>query len=381
MKKIIHFHFDTKNNIGDAAIVYAIQDLLKKEFKVKNVTSRSIYSLSNFEFGKFYINNLSNKNVIFKKLLNTKMVDYPLRLFRNIGGFLKYYYKNRYLINKINDHDLMIIGGGGVYSKWTLPLDTNLINKIKIPIVIFGAGYNHNYTDKMLSEIELNSIKALNTKASLCSVRDENTFNLVKKFNKESYIIGDPAIFLRSSKINLNFSKEKIKIGLNISCHEKHTRYRADEIVSMFLKFINKVREKTNIQLYYLKHSTDEEYVINKIKNEAPDIKVCDYSPREMKYVYENIDVVICMMLHSSIFAYGSDTKFINIAYDEKNFAFMKLINNTENLIDLRKFDVDTLYKKYTKLLKSNSYKEKVCRQGYFKDLRDNFIQRMKLLI
>ena len=118
----------------------------------------------------------------------------------NVFKFIKGSDQNT-IISSINKHDLMIVGGGGIYSKWTLPFDINLINKIKIPIIIFGAGYNHNYTDRELSMDEWNSMNILNSRARLCSVRDKKTFELVRKQNKNTTLIGDPAIFLKSKKM------------------------------------------------------------------------------------------------------------------------------------------------------------------------------------
>lgn len=381
MSKVIHFHFEIKNNIGDAAVVHTIRDYLDKELNVSNYTSMPINYISEVDYYNEIISKYSKWRL--KKLSKILSLHYLvllrimlLNIKRRILGI-----SESQLISLINKHDLMIVGGGGVYSKWTLPFNVKLIESIKVPIIIFGAGYNRNYTDKTLSNSELNSIKILNNKAKLISVRDNNTFELVKKSSgTESVLIGDPAIFLKSKKIDLPFKKSAIKIGLNIAYHESHTKSYADKIINLYVKLIHDLEKDHIIQLFYLKHSTDEEYIVKRIQEFLPQIIICDYESRELKYVYENLDLAISMMLHSTIFAYGSNVQFINIAYDEKNFAFMELINNTENIIDIRELDYSLLYKKCIAIIKNRNKHSKVISKDFFRIKIDKFMNDIKIL-
>jgi len=100
-----------------------------------------------------------------------------------------------------------------------------------------------------------------------------------------------------------------------------------------------------------------------------------------MKYIYEKLDLVISMMLHSSIFAYSSGTNFINIAYNEKNYAFMRLINNMGNLIDMRKVDFNKLYSKCLKLLNNTNEANAMVKKDYFRKRIDEFVADIKMYI
>lgn len=381
MKKIIHFHFYTHQNIGDAAVVYSIRDLLEKEFKISQYTSKPIFYLSDFDFGKFYIENLLNTNVIFKKLYSYNFFAKFLTSIMKFGKFIKGTYKKIRLVSLINKHDLMIVGGGGLYGKWTLPFDVSLINKVKIPIVIFGAGYNRTFADNKLSAKELNSIRVLNKKAKLCSVRDEKTLKIIKSLGIDASLTGDPAIFLESKKVNMRFDRKTKKIGLNIAYHDSQTKLYSEKVIKLYTKLIKNLEKNYKIHAYYLKHSSDEIYIAERLKELIPSIQVCEYGPREMKYIYEKLDLVISMMLHSSIFAYSSGTNFINIAYNEKNYAFMRLINNMGNLIDMRKVDFNKLYSKCLKLLNNTNEANAMVKKDYFRKRIDEFVADIKMYI
>ena len=76
--KIAHLHVWDKKNKGDVAIVDAVQKLLKKQFS------------------------------------GAKIVDFPVHLLKGAS---------QAIIEKINQTDLVVIGGGGIFYHWFMPYD------------------------------------------------------------------------------------------------------------------------------------------------------------------------------------------------------------------------------------------------------------------
>ncbi len=79
---------------------------------------------------------------------------------------------------------------------------------------------------------------------------------------------------------------------------------------------------------------------------DTSDIKFCDSTvadagsdPYKMKSVYAELDLVIGMMMHSAVFAFGSEIPVISVAYDIKNHAFMQFIGQRDKVIDVRELD------------------------------------------
>ena len=367
MTKVIHFHFDTKQNKGDAAVVYSIRDLILKHLSVKKYTHKGINELNiypnivrkAFKKYPFLINKLSSK--IFEKIKELLDKD---------------------LVREINQHDIMIIGGGGLYSKGNFPLNEKLIDAIHIPIVLLSVGLNRNEGQSPFTLQEINSIIKLNKKSSLSSVRDLNTLSFLKDFGfKKISVIADPAIFLESSKKkDLKFSK-KLSIGINIAQHNwQYQEKFTDKIVSSYINALNKIKEDHDFQLFYLQHDYREKEVIKNLKSHFKDMHVCNYNPYNLKYVYEKLDLVICMMMHSSIFAFSSGVPFINISYDIKNKAFAEMIKSSSSLIPVKNVSPEKIYNLAIDLINRRKSNDFPYLKKKYKDQTLKYIKRIKYL-
>jgi polysaccharide pyruvyl transferase WcaK-like protein len=77
------------------------------------------------------------------------------------------------------------------------------------------------------------------------------------------------------------------------------------------------------------------------------------------------------MQLHSAIFAFGNCVPVINIAYDLKNYSFMKLIEQSDKLIDVRNIDSEKLSKAVYQTLNNSKEIKKS-----FKEMKNYFWQK-----
>lgn len=248
------------------------------------------------------------------------------------------------LLRRIRRHDLMLVGGGGLYAKWALPLNQQLIASIDIPLVIFGVGYNRNFGDPPLSQAQLDSIAVLNGKAALCAVRDEPSKRFLAEMGFPASLTGDPALFLRRKKTRLRL-EDKVRIGINLAAHGWHGQAAClDRVVDACVEAIEKLHHSRDLQLFYLSHTPQEVEVAKRLKKRLPGLCICRLAAPKLLYVYEQLDLVIAMMLHASIFAFATRTPFVNIAYDEKNQAFMALTGHEDRVIDVHEISADRLW-------------------------------------
>ncbi len=291
MAKLIHFHFKAKNNVGDAAVVLAIRELVDKQTGPNRWTSELLDQLS-----------------------------LPL---------------SRRMSNKINRHDLAVIGGGGLYSEHALPLDHSALAAIKIPIVVFGAGYNEHLGGDSLNEAQLQSVRELNERAALSGVRDEVSRKLLERLGFKVQVTGDPALFLETRKSALRLQAPP-RIGLNLASHGWRLQ---DQYLPALLDTMTSVGEalqrEHKAQLFYLVHTRAERKVARELRRRLPGLLICHQSAPRLLYVYQQLDLIISMMLHSSIFGLAAAVPVINVAYDRKNHAFMQSIGHPERCIDL----------------------------------------------
>lgn len=344
MVKIIHFHPETKCNKGDMAIAMSIEDLLKENIKVTKYTHCCIEDLKKMESPR--IIDLTSKGPRGSKIVP---MFFP---FKHFYKFLR----NKQvigLIKKINNYDLLIMGGGGIYSDFFFPLDKKIISEVNIPIVIFSPGININLNAPQLSEEVKESIIYLNKKSRLSSVRDSNTKRVLNSWGLKTENIGDPAIHLKTKEDNLKLDRDKLKIGINFACHTKYSdNDNFNKLFDFYVNLIKRISKDNKIELIYFQHHPKEKRLIKLFRKQFPFMKVVDQEPRKLKNAYSKIDLMISMMLHSTIFAFSNNIHFVNVAYNKKNNAFMEDIGQKKNVIQMENLpDIEKFYKKLEKLL------------------------------
>ncbi len=307
--KIAHIHVADRNNKGDRAIVLAVQELLRQQFKHCWISNFSV--------------------ALLKK-----------------GGAAD--------LKKINSADLVVIGGGGIFYSYFLPYSLDFIKGIKKPIVILGAGYIREIGAPALSPASAQSVAQLVKAAALVGVRDNNT----KKFLVAQgvlpatvEVIGDPAILLKEKKPrgfnsiegNRKTSNQvPIRIGLNLNYSGwlGFGQWRADilgayqEVTDYFQKKYGEPNG-SGVEFYYFKHHPSEDNIYPALK--IRDLKIVDLAPREQKYVYGKMDLVVGMMLHAGVLSVGAGTPAISVAYDLRNYSFAEFIGCPELVVDLDK--------------------------------------------
>ena len=302
LEKIIHFCRREKDlyNIGEIAIACSIKDMLCSHLKPFTYTPAEVEEL-----------------------------EKPQR-----SEFLK----------TLNQHDLCVIGGGGLYSKFFLPFNAQVIKSIETPIVLYGIGYIRNLGDKDLTDVQIESARLLNTHARLTSVRDEYTCKFLRDLEiRDVHVIGDPAIFLGSEETNqFALDKNKIKIGVNVASHywtlyPQYLRRTIDE----YVKACEFLIKRLDAEIVYLIHHSDEHQVAKAMKEKKLPLKVVDTTPNpyKMKFIYGKLDLVIGMMMHSTVLAFGSGVPIVNVAYDAKNYNFMEFIGQGDEVVDVREAD------------------------------------------
>ncbi len=317
-KKIIaHIHVWDKTNKGDLAIVLAVQQLLKKE------------------------------------LPDCRIIDFPIES-------LKEYNQKR--IDLINSADFVVIGGGGILYRYFMPFSRKVIAAIKKPIVIFGVGYIREVGGQALKKNEVDSIIALVKKAKAVGIRDYYTKQFLIKNgidSKKVELVGDPAVLLEEVKPQNLKLKAGMKIGLNLNYSGwlGFGLWR-DDILSAYRQVAEYFIKNHGAQIYYLKHHPGEDAIWPELG--VPGMKIVDHCPSEQKYFYGQLDLVIGMMLHSCVMAFGAGTPEINVAYDLRNKNFAKFIGCPELVIDLKRLKDGLLLQRAKEVLsKESDYRKK----------------------
>lgn len=228
-----------------------------------------------------------------------------------------------------------------MYSKFFLPLNAQVIKSIETPIVLYGIGYIRNLGDKELTDAQIESARLLNARAKLTSVRDEYTCKFLRDLGiRDVHVIGDPAIFLGSEETSqVALDKNKIKIGVNMASHywTLYPQYR-NKIIDEYVKACEFLAKRLDAEIVYLIHHSDERQVVETMREKKMPFKIVDTipNPYKMKFIYDKLDLVVGMMMHSTVLAFGSGVPIVNVAYDAKNYNFMEFIGQGDKVIDVR---------------------------------------------
>lgn len=293
MPRVLHVHFKPRHNVGDAAVVLAIRQLV--DAQLPGVSWSSL----------------------------------PVRVLREPP--------TPRLLRFINGHDAVIVGGGGFCSKHALPLDDDLVAAIGPPLTLFGVGHNRHLGDPGLDANQRASLGLLARRARAVSVRDRATLALIEDLGGHATLTGDPALFLRPARPWFGPRRRRARaIGFNLACHGWTDQARQLEpLLALYGEVIRTLSAAGDTDLWYLVHADAEQATARRLRRDCPGLRICRLPPAQLLHTYGQLDLVLSMMLHSSLFAFAAGVPVVNLAYDGKNRAFLDDIGHPERCLPL----------------------------------------------
>lgn len=263
----------------------------------------------------------------------------------------------REVIDSINNTDVLIIGGGGLFlpdtnknelSGWQWAVPKELLDEIKVPIIIYSVGYNF-YRGQKPNEIFLNSVNELVKKASFVGLRNIGSVESIKEIVDEKFhekIVFQPCITTITSDFeDIKESNGKGIVGLNMGCDRLNFRFKneSDKIRAFenVAKAIMVIENKGYKIKYYSHTDVDEEYV-DFLKSQNVNFESVNLSsalPDEVKSAYEEVDVAIGMRGHSQMIPFGMGRRIITLASHDKMKWFLQDVGLMECYVDLDAID------------------------------------------
>jgi polysaccharide pyruvyl transferase WcaK-like protein len=225
---------------------------------------------------------------------------------------------------KINNLDFLIIGGGGLFTR-TPPHPFEIFdkwrNRLKIPFGFLGVGVqeiSHEY--KPIVEMLIKG-------SAFFVVRDTGSFNLLNSLISSSKIMKAPDLtFLHPHQTQSNAVKDKIGVNLRVWNFDNDQTYNNYE----WCQAINRLEGiKKTVPLSFMKNLDDREALAG-----IQGIKESDFNIT----LYEDINIMIGMRLHSLIFAIQNSIPSIGIAYTPKVRRLFSELNLDEFCLDVSEY-------------------------------------------
>ncbi|WP_455537610.1 polysaccharide pyruvyl transferase family protein [Terrisporobacter sp.] len=333
MKKCFLYAHGGSKNHGCEAIVRGTN-------KVLNQDNLTVYSLNPSEDNLYNLNNIVNikKQTVEYSKLNPKRIlaSLKIRLFNDDTYAEKIQYDSLFKNHGNDDLAISVGGDNYCYSGYkTYEILNKEFNKKGTKTVLWGCSVEPDLIDENMAA-DLSNY-------SLIAARESITYQAVKKVNKNTKLIPDPAFQLDKIDLPLpiGFTKNNT-IGINISPHIMTCESRKGATINNYEALIHHIIKTTNMQIALIPHvvwkNNDDrkplEILYDKFKDTNRVIILRDYNCMELKGFISRCRIFIGARTHSTIAAYSTCVPTLVIGYSVKAKGIAKDIFGTyENYV------------------------------------------------
>lgn len=272
-----------------------------------------------------------------------------------------------------NNHgvDMLVIGGGGLFenakrydSGWKLPFTKEVLQEIKIPVVVYAAGINYFYNFPQLDEKAKEEVINLCKASDLFSLRNDGSYEIFKDFCglgitelPDPGLVFDPQINQISTKNNI--SKGFFQPAWNNKPEQKKGRRFTDDNLNKINQFCSKngLDNFCHTPKDYSFPWFDKEYVIPVNLFET----ACQYQ-NVLKTIglYGKYDFSIALRGHGQLIAIGANLPSVYLSTQPKVLGFSEKNGFEDYTVDIRDEDwYDQLTNKIELLKNDESYLRK----------------------
>jgi polysaccharide pyruvyl transferase CsaB len=299
MKKVLIAGYYGFGNIGDEAILSAMIASLQAEIP------------------KIQITVASNNSQQTGDLYSVESVPRSLRSIRSV----------------LKKSDLFICGGGGLLQ------DTTSLNSLtyycallilarmeRVPVMVYaqGIGPLKRRISKFLVRLSISGCNVI-------TVRDERSKRILEKIGvrRDIHVTADPALLLKPSQLSLLKGYKRPLIGYAFRAWQGldfDTMARmADEVNKRFKG------TAVFIPFHYKRDEFVAEQIVSRMKTTSTVLRSTEL-PSDVLGAIGELDALVGIRLHSTIFAAIQGIPFIPVSYDPKVSEFAKSINVKEAL-------------------------------------------------
>lgn len=325
------------SNHGCEAIIRSSKKIINDEI---------ILLTNNFENEKKYgidkILKVENDSVCAVKGLKRFLSKVYFRIKKS--SYLTTKYSKKELLDKVHKDDIFVSIGGDNYCYNGYERMSYLNRAIRIKggkTVLWGCSVDEGEMPQLMKD-DL-------SKFDLITARESISYEILKKLNKNTVLVSDPAFILPVQKCALPEGfEEKNTVGINLSPLVLNCVSDSSVIEDNYIELINYIIENTDMKIALLPHvvvETNDDRIplkrlYEKFKDTGRVIMIEDNNCMVLKYYISKMKYFIGARTHATIAAYSSCVPTLVVGYSTKSKGIAKDLFGTSDNYVLNIYDM-----------------------------------------
>lgn len=240
---------------------------------------------------------------------------------------------HEHMINFINEHDLCLVGGGGLIlpdtfenniSGWQWGISVDLLNKIKVPLVVRAIGWNL-FKGQEPSELLRESLTALAQKAEFISLRHSEDVRLFNEFTGTNKAVLE---YCPTTKQEFKPNNSK-RVGINIAGDRIGSRYSDyNSLISKTRDFVSWLKDNGYTPVMVNHMDIDTPFEVDAWQEDLHLMTVED----GLEF-YRSLEYMFATRGHAQMIPFSMGVKTATIASHPKVLRFLQDVDATETLV------------------------------------------------
>lgn len=262
-------------------------------------------------------------------------------------------------IKRFNKTSGVIIGGGGLFlsdtnqnsaSGWQWPCSTELLNKIRVPRVVFAVGYNRFRGQGEFDDVFRKNLQALAEKSVYLGLRNNGSIRAIREYLPDDLrdkVRFQPCMTTLLSRMYSHLFESGINanpfIALNCAFDRSELRFGVGREKTLTEIADAMSRLSRSIDIKYYSHFDADLGMVPYLERANVPFDLVDLSgfgPRQIVEAYRQPALTIGMRGHAQMIPFGCQTPILSLVSHDKLQWFLEDIGKVEWGVDIGEEDL-----------------------------------------
>lgn len=259
---------------------------------------------------------------------------------------------NEYYINEVvnKKFDLLVVGGGGIIhgahwpNGWFWLIEERLIETIKIPFIVYGAGYNYFEGEGGIPERGKSHLRKTIEHAAFFSVRNDGSLGRFREqMGFEVPEVPDPGFHINLNK-SYSCGEKGPFVLVQLANDKPEHRFGADgkkeSFVSQMRSVVSQLAKRYKV--IFTPHVFDDIALSSEVCGGIPNTEIWDFGryafddcPGAIGY-YQDAEFVLAMRGHGQIVPLAFNTPVISLENHPKHSGLMRELGLSQYNVSLK---------------------------------------------